>query len=97
MKKVADSYPDFFSDLLHLFAGKQVKKHYDSDISLVLHPLPKVPVLICYWKPEDGLESDLNLFFDATAEENLNIGSIFALGTGLVRMFEKIALRHGVK
>ena len=95
LKKVADTYTDLFEDMLHIFNGKQVESHYESDISLVLHPLPKVPILICYWKPEDGLESDLNMFFDSTAEDNLNIESIYALGTGLVRMFEKIALRHG--
>jgi hypothetical protein len=44
---------------------------------------------------DDGLESDLNIFFDSTAEQNLNIESIFTLSTGLVRMFEKLALRHG--
>ncbi len=96
LKKVADTYPALFEDMIHIFNGKQVENHYASDISLVLYPLPKVPMLICYWKPEDGLESDLNLFFDSTAEDNLNIESIYALGTGLVIMFEKIALRHGV-
>jgi hypothetical protein len=60
-----------------------------------LHPLPKVPLLICYWKPEEDLASDLNIFFDSKAEENLNIESIYMLGTGLVIMFEKLALRHG--
>jgi Domain of unknown function (DUF3786)/Putative Fe-S cluster len=95
LKKVADTYTDLFQDMLHVFNGKQVENHYASDISLVLSPLPKVPILICYWKPEDGLESSLNIFFDSTAEDNLNVESIFALGTGLVRMFEKIALRHG--
>jgi hypothetical protein len=95
LKKVADTYTDLFEDMLHIFNGKQVENHYASDISLVLHPLPKVPILICYWRPEDGLESSLNMFFDSTAEDNLNIESIYALGTGLVRMFEKIALRHG--
>ncbi|MBW2053577.1 MAG: Fe-S cluster protein, partial [Deltaproteobacteria bacterium] len=35
-----------------------------------------------------------HIFFDETAEDNLRIESIFALGTGLVRMFEKIALTH---
>ena len=94
MKKVADTYPDFFSDMLHVFAGKQVKRHFDSDVSLVLKPLPKVPILICYWRPEDGLESDLHLFFEATVEYNLNIESIYILTTGLVTMFEKIALKH---
>ena len=74
---------------------RQVENHYASDISLVLRPLPKVPILICYWKPEDGLESSLNLFFDSTVEENLRIESLYALCTGLVRMFEKIGLRHG--
>ncbi len=96
LKKVADNYTDLFEDMIRIFNGRQVENHYESDISLVLHPLPKVPMLICYWKPEDGLESNLNLFFDSTAEENLGIESIYALGTGLVRMFEKIALRHGL-
>ncbi|UCF82311.1 MAG: DUF3786 domain-containing protein [Desulfobacteraceae bacterium] len=94
MKKVADSYPDFFADMLHIFAGKQVERQFDSDISLVLYPLLKVPILICYWRPEDGLESDFHLFFDLTAENNLNIDSIYLLTNGLAIMFEKIALRH---
>ncbi len=95
LKQVADTYTHLFEDMIHTFNGRQVENHYDSDISLVLHPLPKVPILICYWKPEDDLESTLNVFFDSTAEDNLNIESIYALATGLVRMFEKIALRHG--
>ena len=95
MKNLADTYPGLFKDMLHLFNGKQVENHYSSDIALVLHPLPMLPILICYWKPEDELESSLNLFFDSTAEENLNIESIYSLATGLVTMFEKIALRHG--
>ncbi len=97
LKKVADTYTDLFEDLLNIFNGKKVENHYESDISLVLHPLPMVPLLICYWMPEDGLESNLNLFFDSTADDNLPIESIYALGTGLVRMFEKISLRHGLK
>jgi len=95
LKKIADTYTNLFEDMIHIFNGRQVENHYKSDISLVLHPLPKVPLLICYWKPEDGLESDLNLFFDSTAEDNLNIESLYLLGTGLVVMFEKITLRHG--
>jgi len=95
LKKVADTYTDLFADMLHIFKGRQVENHYDSDISIVLDPLPKLPILICYWKPEDELESSLNVFFDSTAEENLNIESIYTLSAGLVIMFEKIALTHG--
>ena len=95
MKQVADTYTDLFDDMVHIFNGKQVEQQFESDISVILHPLPKLPVMICYWKPEDGLESDLNVFFDETAEENLDIGSVFSLGTGLTQMLEKLAMRHG--
>ena len=96
LKKMADTYTDLFNDMLKIFSGKQVENHYESDISLVLLPLPKVPILICYWEPKDGLGSELNLFFDFTAEENLGIESIYALGAGLAMMFEKMVLTHNL-
>ncbi len=95
MKEVADSYTNLFTDMLDIFNGKQIESQFASDISIVLHPLPKLPLLVCYWKPEDELESSLHLFFDTTAEDNLPIESIHALGSGLAQMFEKIARRHG--
>jgi dipeptide/tripeptide permease len=52
-------------------------------------------MMVCYWLPEESLESSLNLFFDEAADKNLAIGSIFTLGAGLTQMFEKLALRHG--
>lgn len=95
LKRVADTYTDLFDDMVHILSGKQVEKQFESDISVVLHPLPKVPVMVCYWLPEDGLESSLNVFFDETADQNLDIGSVFTLGVGLSQMFAKIAQRHG--
>ena len=95
MKRVADIYTNLFDDMVHILNGKQVEKQFESDISVVLHPLPEVPIMVCYWSPEDGFESSLNVFFDQTADENLDIGSVFTLGAGLTQMFEKIALRHG--
>jgi hypothetical protein len=97
MKRVADVYTDLFDDMVHLFSGTQVDKQFESDISMVLHPLPRVPIMICYWRPEDGIASDLKLFFDRTADQNLDIGSVFSLGAGLAQMFGKLALRHGVR
>jgi hypothetical protein len=94
LKRLADSSPAFFKDLVDVFSGKPVAHHYQSDIAVVLRPLPLVPILICYSLPEEGMDSSLNLFFDATAEENLGIQGLYALGTGIVRMFEKLALRH---
>ena len=94
LKQLTDSYPDLIEDMIYIFNGKQVETSFSSDISLVLHPLPKVPLLICYTKPEEDLESKLNVFFDTTAEENLNIDSIYRLCMGLLMMFQKITLRH---
>ena len=94
LKKIADSYTGLFQDMLEVFSGHQSEKHSDSDVSIVLTPLPTVPLLICYWKPEEGLESSLHLFFDETVEDNLDINSVFAIGSGLARMLEKLALTH---
>ena len=96
MKRVADIYPDLFNDIIQIFGGRQVPQQFDSDISLVLSPLPKVPILICYWLPDDGLDSILHVFFDETADKNLDTDSVFTLGTGLAQMFKKIALKHGL-
>jgi hypothetical protein len=94
---VADTYTDLFDDIVHLFSGKQVERQFKSDISVVLHPLPKIPVMLCYWRPEEGLASSLNLFFDETANDNIGIDAIYTLGAGLAQMFEKLALRHGFR
>jgi hypothetical protein len=94
-KRLADDDVDLFGDILGLF-GRRVENRHSSDVSYLLHPLPRVPVLIRYWGPEDGLESNLDFLFDSTATENLSIESVYLPGTGLVRIFEKIALRHGL-
>ncbi len=95
MKQVADTHTELFDFMVHVFSGKQVEKQFKSDISVVLHPLPRVPIMICYWMPDDGLASSLNLFYDKTANENLDISAAYALGAGLAKMFEKIAMKHG--
>jgi hypothetical protein len=94
LARVADTNPDFFGDLVRVFSGKQVQNHYQSDVSLVLHPLPKVPILICYWKQDGDLPSDMNIFFDSTADKNLDIDSIYTVSIGLSMMFQKIARSH---
>jgi len=95
LNMVADTYTDLFKDMLEIFDGKQITTHIDSDVSVVLYPLPHFPMMICYWKPEDGLESNLYIYFDSTADDHLDIDSIHTLGEGLALMFRRIALRHG--
>ena len=94
MKKIADSSPSFFEDIIALFSGKPAENHYDADISLIIKPLPLLPILFCYNNPEDGMQSDLNLFFDTTADKNLPVENIYTLTTGLGKMFGKLAITH---
>jgi hypothetical protein len=94
LKIVADTYTRLFEDMIHVFNGKQVENHNQSDISLVLYPLPKLPVLISYWKPDGDFESDFTFCFDSSAEKNLDIESIFTICSGIAIMFQKLSIRH---
>jgi hypothetical protein len=77
-----------------MFSGTSAQTVFSADISVVLYPLPRVPMLICYWRPEEDMESKLHIFFDKTAEKNLPLDSLFTLGTGIAMMLEKIMARH---
>ena len=95
LKTLADKYTDFFKDIIEMFDGEKVAKQFESDVSVVLHPFPLVPLMICYWRPDDGIESTLNLFFDASVDKNLGADSAFFLGTGLAQMLDKLSTVHG--
>jgi hypothetical protein len=95
LKKIADTHPDLFEDLGFIFNGQEIEEQYQSDISMVLYPLPLVPMMICYWKPDDGLASDLHLFYDKSTSDNGGSDMVFRLTAGIVQMFEKLAKTHG--
>ena len=95
LKELVDKHTDLFELIVDIFEGKPAGGSFDSDIAVIIQPLPKLPVLICYWKKEADLDSSLSLFFDSSASANLNIESIYTLGVGLLTMFEKIVLTHG--
>ena len=97
LKRVADDYTDLFDDLVHIFGGKRVERHFEADISVVIHPFPKVPVMICYMEPEEGMPSTLNLFFDSAVDANLSIDSVLTLCAGFAVMIEKITEKHGFR
>ncbi len=67
---------------------------FEADIGLILHPMPHIPILICYQAADEDLGSDLTFFFDECCGTNLHIKSIFTLCSGIVMMFDKIAEHH---
>lgn len=97
LKRLADIHTDLFELMIHIFSAKPAPRSFDSDIAVILHPLPRVPILICYWKPDGAMESSLNVFFDDSVQDNLTIDSLYRLCVGLVIMFEKVADTHGMK
>jgi hypothetical protein len=94
LKRIADSHNDLFESLVSMFSGTSASRVFNSDVSVILFPLPRVPMLVCYWRPEEGMESQLHLFFDETVERNLSVESLFTMATGIVRMLERIMYRH---
>jgi len=94
LKRIADTHVDLFEDLISIFSGMSSGGAFASDISVILYPLPKLPMMVCYWKPEEDMASKLHLFLDDTAEKNLLIESIYSISMGIVRMLEKIMQKH---
>lgn len=94
LRRIIDNHPDLFDFMSKIFNARENNDDSDADVSIILPLLAKFPIIIRYWKPEDGMESKLNIFFDSSAKDNLDLDSIYALGAGLVRMFEKIADTH---
>jgi hypothetical protein len=72
LRQLADDNPELLTDLIDLFMGKTID-WYEADIALILYPLPKIPVLICYQAPEGDLQSKLTIFFDECCGTNLHI------------------------
>ncbi|HUL00055.1 MAG TPA: DUF3786 domain-containing protein [Nitrospirota bacterium] len=97
LKCIADTQADLFEDLISIFSGMSYGNAFTSDISVILYPLPKLPMMICYWKPEDDMESKLHLFFDDTADKNLLIESIYSTCMGIIRMLENLMQKHSSK
>jgi hypothetical protein len=101
MRQTADRDPDLFLDLLELFGGKPLEAAREpgspfSSEAMLLHPLPRVPLLVSYWRPEGEFESKLTTFLDASAGANLGGGALFQLGTGLAEMLRRFCVRLGI-
>ncbi len=101
IRRIADLDPELFLDTLELFSGQPVDRgteeiYSTADHVVVLHPLPRLPVLVAYWRPEGEFASSLNLLFDSSAAYNLGPEGIFRLLTGIVEMLHKIMARHGL-
>lgn len=93
LRKLAEAHTDIFFDLLNIFGGKTLEG-FSADYAKVIHPLPKVPFLILYWKQEKEFESNLKILLDSKTDTYLDAHSVYVLGRGIVEMFKRILSRH---
>lgn len=93
-QKLADQNTELFITILETF-GKPVDNGLvDADVSIRLLPLPKLPFLYSYWKPEGEFPSKLAIHFDRTATKNADARTIFFLAVGLSEMFTRFIESH---
>ncbi|MDR0478026.1 MAG: DUF3786 domain-containing protein [Desulfobulbaceae bacterium] len=95
MRDVADRHPSLFADLARIFSAKRQQPHFGADLSVLLLPLPKLPLLLSYWQADEGIASELHLHLDESAGRNLDIDSIHEICAGMATMFGRLAARHG--
>jgi len=102
IKQIVDQDPDFFFDAMSLFsptpAGTDSGEAFSTaDDVVVVYPMPKLPLMMAYWRADGEFESKLTLFFDASAEVNLGAESIYMLTQGILEMFRRIFSTHGLE
>jgi Domain of unknown function (DUF3786)/Putative Fe-S cluster len=93
-QRLADEHTELFVGILEAFGKPTDNGLVDADVSVVLMPLPRVPFLYSYWKPEGEFPSRLSIHFDRTAIDNLDHRSIVFLATGLSEMFSRFIYTH---
>lgn len=94
MRQLADAHGELLFEILHLFGAVAAAGVTNADQSLLIRPLPGVPLLLNYWGPEENFASKLNILFDRTAADNVGIESIYLLTRGLVEMFRSLIAKH---
>lgn len=68
--------------------GAERREGFPTENAWHLYLLPKLPVTILYWPPEDEFESKAKVIFDSTADRFLDAESIIFLVEGLVKNIE---------
>ncbi len=94
LRRIADEDAGLFFDILNIFGAKPVEQESSADYSVVIYPLPRVPFLVSYWRPQDVFESTLGIYFDRSADYNLDVESLHIIALGIVEMLKRIVAWH---
>lgn len=99
LRRLAATDPDLLFDVLSLFGADAEGSVSDDgdgpDRAIVLDPLPRVRMMICYWRADDDLRAEWTIIFDRACERNLDARSLYLLVQGFLEMLRRILERHG--
>lgn len=93
LRELLDAHLGLFADIMGQFEA-QIPEGFVSDRAWLLRPLPKVPVIVLYWMPEEGDPSRVKILFNRNVERFLDPEGLFTLVRGLVEMFERLVEKH---
>jgi len=100
LARLIDDHTELFFDAMEIFGAKPLPENAPetartADFAHVVHPLPLVPILICYWKPDGEFDSNLTVHFDRNATSHVSPRSLYMLVQGIVVMLTRVARSHG--
>jgi hypothetical protein len=102
IKQIVDQDPDFFFDAMSMFSPSPAETasgeaFSTADDVVIVYPMPRLPLMMAYWRVDGEFKSKLTLFFDTSAEVNLGAQSIYMLTQGILEMFRRIFSTHGLE
>jgi len=65
--------------------GAEEVTGYPAPHSLVVYPLPKIPLLVLLWPADEEFGADCKVLLDSTAADYLDVETLLYLGISLVR------------
>lgn len=57
------------------------------DASVILKPLPRIPMLFVLWEGDEEFPPRLNVLFDQTASEHLRLDALYGLAVEVIRRY----------
>jgi hypothetical protein len=84
LARMYEKNKEYFINKLNAIGAVTVSG-FSSEHSYVIHPLPKVPLLILLWTGDEEFGAECKVLLDATATDFLDVEALLYLGMELVR------------
>ncbi len=76
--------PALLRERARALGGRPVRVGEDAHVALAFEPLPRVPILLLYWEPEEDFPAQARFLFDGSVGAYLDLESLLFLVEGLI-------------